>query len=571
RAGRNWKALCPFHKERTPSFIVSPELQIWRCFGACAEGGDIFKFVMKMENIEFGEAVRLLAKRAGVTLTPRFGPQPTEKDHIYRVNATTSHFYNYLLTQHPIGNNARSYLKRDRGLTDATIARFELGFAPPKDALTTFIVKKRGFPVDSLMQSGLIVKTERGITDRFRGRIIFPLRDHRGNTLGFSGRILPQDEKRDLAKYVNTPETPAYHKRQHVFGLDITHEAIKEEGYAVIVEGEFDLLSLWQAGVTNSVAIKGTAFTEEQARLLSRFCQEIVFALDSDQAGQQATQQGIMMALQYFPSVRVATLGAFKDPDEAVRSDREGFKKALRTALNAYDFFIESAFSRYPSATTADVAVISRDLVPIIAAITDKIVQAHYIKVIADKLEIAEDAVVSQIVSVAKKNEKTVVMAQRDGENSSSKTRRERLEERLVSVALQKDPPFLLSQETDGLITSPVLLRIREELGAFLKKSKKFDSMSFVKHLPSELVDTATALLISPLNFEGERVDTTPDIPKTRQEINILVKDIKTLALSDRIEQLTRTIKEKEQKGADSRREQEELTRLIANLSQVKF
>lgn len=562
RAGRNFKALCPFHQERTPSFVVSPELQIWHCFGTCSEGGDVFKFLMKIEGMEFGEAVRFLAQRAGVKLTPRFGPPQGEKEQLYKVNAAAAAFYHYLLTRHSVGSAALSYLKKERGLRDDTLARFELGFSPDKpDAIAQFLVEKKGYKREDVQRVGLVVQGEKGLVDRFRGRIVFPLKNERGNVVGFSGRVLPKDEGKNLAKYVNSPETPVYQKRRHLFGLDVTREAIKKEGFALLVEGEFDLLSCWQAGMHNVVAIKGTAFTEEQARLLTRFTTEAVLALDNDSAGDEATTLGIERALESGLTVRVTTLGAFKDPDEAVRADPARFMQKVKNAVGAYEFFIERAFAHFNPREGSGVAAISRELVPLLARIPDAILQAHYIRLVADKLRLSEDAVASQVEKVRAK-EPVRAAQPKSTETLPVKPRRELVEEQLVSLALQTNARFLTGEEMEGLLRMTVIVRIQEELKKFLAQSRKFSPRLFIESLPHELTESAASLLLAQLS--PQEVSSAP------RELERLRAQLVAADLSTQIEEITQKIKAQEEKDADVRLEQEELARLIAHLGALK-
>lgn len=556
KAGRNFKAPCPFHKERTASFVVSPELQIWHCFGACQEGGDIFKFLMKLEGMEFPEAVRFLANRAGIKLANTYSPQTTEKDKLYKINSGAANFYHYLLTKHTLGEPALTYLKKERGIGDKTIADFQVGFSPKiSDALPKFLIGKQGYTREDLVKSSLVVPAGGQLIDRFHERIIFPLRDARGNTVGFSGRILPGVVARDAGKYINSPETLVYQKRRHLFGINVTRNAIREEGFSIVVEGELDLLSLWQAGIKNVVAIKGTAFTQDQAKLLSRLAPVAVMALDSDAAGENATKQGILLAISAGLDVKVATLGSFKDPDEAVRADPEGFKKKIAQAVGAYDFFIEDAFTKF-GRTTDGVSKISRELVPIIGSISDKIVQAHYVREIAQRLKISEEAVATQV----SRSQSGVKQESAEQVSPDQKTRREMLEENLVSLGVQTEPAFLLNKEVRNLITTPVLQRILEELGKSATL-RSFSPSKFFNNLPEELRDRATALLLTEVEASES---------KSKVEMEHLKREIEALILNQGIFELTQKIREQEGKKVDTSPLQEELSRLIVKLGQNK-
>lgn len=563
RAGRNFKALCPFHQEKTPSFVVSPELGIWRCFGACGEGGDIFKFLMKIESMDFPESVRFLAQKAGVQLTSRFAPKTSEKEHLYQLNQEAVKLYHYLLTRHRAGQTALSYLKRDRGLDDETINRFELGFAPlESSALVKFLINKRGWKSESLLNAGLVVRSGEKLIDRFHGRLIFPLKDERGNAVGFSGRLLPLDEGKTMAKYINTPETLVYQKRRHLFGLSETKEEIKKEKLVVVVEGEFDLLSCWRAGIKNMAAIKGTAFTEEQVKLLSRFTNEAVLALDSDAAGEQATKLGILLAERHGLDIRVATLGAFKDPDELVRADPQKFKQKMASAMPAYDFFLERSFAKFNPHNASGIAQISRELVPIISAIDDRIVQDHYIKVIAEKLRLSQEAVAAEVTKIVGKDNKQLIAKKELPDQP--KNRREMIEEHLAALAFQQDPQFLLREEVVEIMHSPLIARIIKELDKFLRENDKFNPANFIKVMPAELVDGVTKLMLAEVMTKANNLSDKNELEHSRL-------DLLKLDITERIEKLSELIKIKEKRGENARVEEEELTRLVGNLARIEL
>lgn len=564
RAGRNFKANCPFHQEKTASFIVSPELQIWRCFGACNEGGDVFKFLMKMEGLEFPEAVRTLAERAGVKITARGVPQ-SEREKIYNLNSAASQFYHYLLTRHPIGNTALSYLKHERGLQDSTIKEFGIGFSPnTPGAIEKFLINKKGFKKEELVRAGLVVNNGGKLTDRFRGRVVFPLVDQRGNILGFSGRLLPRDEGKTNAKYVNTQETLVYHKRAHLFGLGTTKNDIKKEGHVVVVEGEFDLISLWQAGIHNVVAIKGSSLTVEQVKLISRFIDDVILVLDSDPAGEHAARAGVMIAEGEGLRVKIADLGTFKDPDEAVRVDKEGLRKKIRGSIPAYDYFLNRALIKWDHRTSEGIRLISQDLAPLLAQIPDRIVRAHYSKILAEKLGVDGDAVISEISRVQRPEERK---AKEESGEVTKKTRRELLEERLISLGLTVRPEFIIEPQVRVLITLPILLRIEKELESYLSSHKKFSDAEFLRTIPPELVDAVSNLLLLP-DYELQLVETGMVL----RELNRTAEELQLLDTQEKISRLTRDIRRKEEMGDPIKKDQEnlvELTRDLARLTKI--
>ncbi|MDP3917887.1 MAG: DNA primase, partial [Candidatus Woesebacteria bacterium] len=343
KAGRNYKALCPFHGEKTPSFMITPELQIYKCF-ACGKSGDAFTFLEEHEGMEFKEALKYLADKAGVKLIAFKQETSTEREKIIEINKNSLNFYDYVLHGHPQGKKILKYLTIDRGLKIETIKKFKIGYSPESfDALSKYLMQKKKFTLTELSKAGLLVG--RGI-DRFKGRVTFPLSDHRGNIVGFAGRILPW-LKQDRAKYINSPDTEAYHKSKILYGLDITKSEIRDSKYAVIVEGELDMISSYQAGIKNVIAIKGSALTEDQIRLIGRFCHKIVMCLDSDFAGDEAAKRGAILAFNMDFEVKVSRFEGYKDPDEIARKEPEKLKKAIDEAIGIWDFLIESAITKH--------------------------------------------------------------------------------------------------------------------------------------------------------------------------------------------------------------------------------
>jgi len=270
KAGRNFKGLCPFHSEKSPSFYVAPDRQIWHCFGACDEGGDVISFYMKIENVTFPEALTELARRVGMTLTSSYEHDETwkQRSRLYEIHHLASEYYHYVLTKHAIGSAGRDYLT-NRAISEKIIKTFMLGYAPSGwRNLLPFLMKK-GYHEDEIETAGLIIRGKNGYYDRFRGRVMFTLKDHRGNIVGFSGRLLSKEAKE--AKYINSPETPLYHKSKVFYGLDVTGKSISEADQAIICEGEFDVLTSFESGISNIVAIKGTALTQDQLKILKRY------------------------------------------------------------------------------------------------------------------------------------------------------------------------------------------------------------------------------------------------------------------------------------------------------------
>ncbi len=509
KAGRNYKANCPFHGEKTPSFMITPELQIYKCFG-CGRSGDVFTFLEEHEGMDFSESLKYLAEKAGVKLTEFKQEASTEREKIIEINKNTHNFYNYVLHSHPQGKKILNYLTKDRGLKTDTIKKFKIGYSPESfDALSKYLMQKKKFTLAELTKAGLLVG--RGI-DRFKGRVIFPLSDHRSNIVGFAGRILPW-VKQDRAKYINSPDTEAYHKSKILYGLDITKSEIRDSKYAVVVEGELDMISSYQAGVRNVIAIKGSALTEDQIRLIGRFAKKIVLCLDSDFAGDEAAKRGAILAFNMDFEVKVARLEGYKDPDEIARKEPEKLKKAIDEAASLWDFIIESAITKYGINSGDDKAKISSEITPLLSTIQDKIVQAHYIELLARKLSVPTEAVADQVskkIDTSKKEEKVI------NPEKQEKNRKQLLEEKLLINAIEKDIKILFKKETKDLINSEFIKKIIN----YLEKNKF--------PLPDELQKGYAEMILG--NSDEEAIETIVKeltILDTKQRLEVLGEKIK--------------------------------------------
>lgn len=347
KAGANWKANCPFHHEKSPSFMVHQEKQIWHCFG-CGKGGDIFSFVQEIESLEFIEALKLLAKRAGVevTMDRRSESNQSLRNRLLEINSAAAYFFHHVLLELPGAENARHYLDQ-RQLKKQTILDWQVGYAPDQWELLTKYLLKKGFGIDDLVASGLTIKrdgadarTGRGFYDRFRGRIMFPICDPHSNVVGFTGRILVETENSG-GKYVNTPETLLYEKSRILYGIQRAKTEIKSKDLAVLVEGQMDVIACHQAGMTNVVAASGTALTYEQIKLLKRYTNNIAMAFDADSAGERAGKRGIQIAIAEDMKVKVIVIpsGAGKDADECLKKNPAVWFGAVEKAQNIMDWY----------------------------------------------------------------------------------------------------------------------------------------------------------------------------------------------------------------------------------------
>lgn len=400
KAGSAFKALCPFHHEKTPSMQISPQKQIWHCFG-CGEGGDVISFVQKYENLEFKEALRLLADRAGVRL-PEFRPKnpeaENEKDTLFRINDFAARFYHQVLVSDLRGKDALKYLL-GRGLSLETINKWQIGFAPDDfHALEQALATKQVRQAD-MVKAGVSTKNERGqVYDRFRGRITFPIFDLSNRCLGFSARILKDDGK--SAKYVNSPETIIYNKSRVLFGLNFAKNVARQKEEVVVVEGQMDCISAHQAGIANVVASSGTALTEQQLDLLSRFTRHLKFCFDADAAGLKATRRAIEMYLGKDFVVKIVDLKGAKDPDELLKEGPERFLSLIGQAPLFMDYYLAKAFENYQEKSVEQKKEATRDVLPLIKALTDAVEQDHYVRVLAEKLGASEKAVRQSLSAV---------------------------------------------------------------------------------------------------------------------------------------------------------------------------
>jgi DNA primase len=389
KAGVNYKALCPFHKEDTPSFMVSPEKQIWHCFG-CQKGGDQFTFIQEMEGLEFRDTLKLLADRAGVKLKKVDLRATQKKAELSDINEAAANFYHQILLHPKAGKQALAYLK-NRGLNLQIIRDFQIGFAPNQwEATFHALTIKKNFKPEEIERAGLIIRSTKTQSkspyyDRFRNRIMFPIRNIAGTVIGFSGRTLESDPK--SAKYINTPETPIFNKSRTLFGLDRARQAIRKEDLAILVEGQMDVVSAHQAGFINIVATSGTALTPDHLEILKKYTENIAFAFDTDRAGEAAAKRAIETANAAGVNAKLVILPSGEDPDSLIKKDPTKFRQAIKAAQNAMEFYFISAFADLPKELSVDdKRKITKELLPIIKKIADPVIQGEYLQKLSQRL-----------------------------------------------------------------------------------------------------------------------------------------------------------------------------------------
>lgn len=405
QSGSHFKAVCPFHHEKSPSFMVNRERQIWHCFG-CQEGGDIFTFVQRIENIDFREALRLLAEKAGIELTndQKTEVNRNEKTRLLDVVLTAANVYHRILREVAGAAGAREYLNK-RGVSDEMIKEFQVGFSPPAwDLMTQHLIKK-GFALDDCSKAGVtIVKTEGRARnfDRFRGRIMFPIWDTHGRVIGFTGRILIET-KDSGGKYVNTPETPLFHKGNVIYALHLAKNTIKEKGFAVLVEGQMDVIACHQSGMKNVVACSGTALTVEQLRLLKRYTDELRMAFDGDAAGQHAAERSVSLALAEGFVVKIISIpdGGGKDADECIKKDPAVWELAVKNAKPFMEHMMSTLLpEENRTAILKDARQkhqLSQKIVTFIGLLPSAIERDHWVQQASMTLQVSSDALIDLI------------------------------------------------------------------------------------------------------------------------------------------------------------------------------
>jgi DNA primase len=398
RAGANFKALCPFHQEKTPSFMVSPSRQTFHCFG-CGAGGSAFRFVMEYEHVDFPEAVRKLAARAGITIVEQRGAADENRQYetrrkLLKLHAEAAEWFHENLVKKEIGEPARKYLKQ-RGITAEIAKHWQLGYAP--DGWDTFggWARTQGFEQRDLLASGLLktrdesdVETHQSAYDRFRGRIMFPICNDVGEVIAFSGRLLKEEE--GAAKYLNSPETPLFRKGNVLFGLHKSKRALIEANCAIVCEGQLDLISLFEAGITNVVAPQGTAFTENQARILKRFADEVVLCFDSDAAGAKAAERSLDALMENDFIVRVVELPPGEDPDSLVRRDgKEQFDERVANARDFFDYWIDREIASVDLTSMGAKIQAARNLAATVSRVHDPVLRGEIVNKTSARLGVA--------------------------------------------------------------------------------------------------------------------------------------------------------------------------------------
>ncbi len=546
KTGVNYRAICPFHSEKKPSFFVSPSRQLYTCFG-CGRKGDIFTFVQEIEGVEFGDALRILAQRAGVTLKRQNPKIQTARKELYEACELATKFFEKQLATGRLGQKAKAYLLK-RGIKEESIEKWRLGFSPDTwDSLLNFLSQK-GFSIGQIKRAGLVLESEKGkVYDRFRGRIMFPIFDLNSQVVGFGGRFFGKtDQEETMAKYLNIPNTLLYNKSKILYGLNRAKVPIRKEDACVLVEGYTDVIMSHQAGVENVVAVSGTALTPTHLSLLKRYSNNLISCFDMDIAGDSATKRSIDLAQSQGFNVKVAILSEGKDPADVASESPADWKKAISQAKSILDFYFTNAFSKFDQDSPEGKRKISSMLLPVIRRIQNKIEQSYWVKELARKLSVSEESVEQELRKIPLAQRTEVVNSNQNDNKKNlkdKKSRQEIIEERALSLVLNYPETIKLIKKEDLPIfstrTGDIIKKLSKKPKDFSKNFNKFD-------FPEE---TQEFLNFLALQGEAEQIENTEDQEEKdiENEISVCLEELHSIKIKEELANLLLAIKKAEQ------------------------
>ena len=562
KAGINYKARCPFHNEKTPSFFVSAERQTWKCFG-CGLGGDHFTFIEQIEGVEFKEALQLLARRAGVTIRySKKNAQITDaKSRLRLLHNEATKFYEYALVKSKGGALALTYLK-SRGMKKTTMHDWNIGYAPSAwRSLCTHLVKK-GFTVEELLASGFAIRSTRQppagalpVYDRFRARIMFPIADVTGQVVGFTGRILPEaeDPEKPVGKYVNSPQTPLFDKSRIIFGLNKARLSIRQQKQTLLVEGQMDVVMSHQAGITNAVAVSGTAMTPQHLNLLKRYSDKLVMAFDRDDAGEAAAKKSIFMALDANISVEALMIPKGSDPADIIAKEPATWEKIVGNALPIMDYFFAQAFENHDARTIAGKKAISSYLFEPVAQIANKIEQHAWLQTLAQKLAAREEDIVAEFEKF-QKHQRPHYQSSDNAQlkpHTPDRSPRQVNEENVVAIAIGH--PVLIAQQRKSLMRIQLQDSSLQDILNALLQMKKASTVT------SKQVGDYLGKLNKQFHIRANELALRADIffsdkATAAEELQRLIDHIEVLDRRAQIQSLQEQLHIAEQSGDDKQR-----------------
>lgn len=476
KKGRNYQGLCPFHHEKTPSFTVSPDKKIFHCFG-CGVGGNVFTFLMKVENLRFPEAVRKLAPLAGVSvperdLSPFQKKNLQKKKRLIQINEMATEYYQKILLETKWGKVALDYLKK-RGINLAIINKFQLGYALPSwDGLINFMTS-RGVKIQELLELGFILPSRegKGYYDRFRGRLMFPIWDMNGRVVAFGARVLDQGQP----KYLNSPDTPLFNKGQHLYGIHLAKNSIRREDLALVVEGYMDVLSCHQYGVTNAVASLGTAFTKEQAKILLRHSYQVAICYDADAAGSLATLRGLDILTDFGCQVRVINLPEGLDPDDFLqKKGKKELDKLVLKAKGLIEYKLDKSIEKGNPSTIQGKTKIVHSILPDLLKIDSYVAQQGAIELCSEKLGLTFETIVSELKRFTRAEKRGIINNKAKSEGKIFLKNLNKIEVQVLKIILENNFLFENVEEVGGekLFTSPLKEIYQKTRDLFKTKGK---------------------------------------------------------------------------------------------------
>jgi len=558
-AGMNFSARCPFHNEKSASFMVSPDKQIWHCFG-CGKGGDLLSFVMEIEGLTFVETLRLLAPKAGVTLQAVNPEASSKRNKALDILELSAKYYNHILLNEKIGESARKYLF-DRGLSEETIKEWQLGYSLDSwDNLFSFL-KKRGFKEEEIFEAGMTTKKQNGhgYFDRFRGRIMFPISDVNANVVAFTSRVSPEKEATEkMGKYINSPQTVVYDKSRILFGLDKAKKEIREKDFVIVVEGQMDVITAHQNGFKNVIASSGTALTQEQLNLIKRYTKNIALAFDMDKAGQMAAERAIKEAQIAEMNIKVVEVPNGKDPDECIKSDPGGWEKAVSEARHMMAYYIDKTFLKYNISDITErvkgIRVVSKLLVNIL----NNIERDYWIKELSERTDTKESDIKNELNKILSSvNEVRIT----NSDSFEAPKKEESREEKLIKMLLILSIKFpdnidhvLNNIETDH-IENIEHKTLYKNLALYYNKltnlsedtssESTFSYSNFREYLEKEAEQNQPKIL-DELVILGDRDFYEYDTEKAKEELMEIIRNIKQSYLSQRKREIEKLIQDLE-------------------------
>lgn len=557
KSGANHFALCPFHHEKTPSFSINTDMGIFKCFG-CGESGDVITFIQKMEGVDFPQALEIAAKRAGIKLVRKFSKKDEaiyeERQGILKLNALVAEYYHFILTKHKKGKRGKDYAKK-RKITQLLIKKFKIGYAPRAYTNLIKFLKSKGYKVKDQIKWGLAVSSNGRIYDKFRGRLIFPLINHHGDTVGFSGRTIFENTK--APKYLHSPQTQAFDKSKFLFGLEQAKKEIRSKDFVVFCEGQLDVISSHKTKVKNIVASLGTALTADQLRLAKRYTEHIYFCFDNDLAGESALIRSSNLAHIEGLNVKAITISKGKDADELINTKRAEWEKAVKNSEPIIDHMIKRLNRRLDLTKIDDKEEFASILLPIIANLPKRIEQVHYLHKVAVILNIDEDVLEEELDSM-KKSPKLVQQIDTKKIKSILESPVNTKEEYLLTLALQHQQFLNTSMKLykTQYFSSPATRTIITKLKKYLSKIKRFSLKNFVSNLEEHEVSFVQHLLLKSLEkyFEIES--------EFREEVEKILKILKKNYLQTQIKRLKAQIEQAEI-AEDEKKVKELMKRLV--------